>query len=168
MQTLDVISVNIWQILISLLNLVLLFFILKKFLFKPVKNILAKRQSEIDSKYDVADQAINEAEQSRVEYEEKLSGAKAEADAILQTATDTAKLRGDKIVADAQLKADGIIRRAETEAELERKKAIDGIKQEIVSVSGAIAEKMIEREINTDDHRALIDSFIEEIGEDND
>lgn len=168
MQTLDVISVNIWQILISLLNLVLLFFILKKFLFKPVKNILAKRQSEIDSKYDVADQAINEAEQSRVEYEEKLSGAKAEADAILQTATDTAKQRGDKIVADAQLKADGIIRRAETEAELERKKAIDGIKQEIVSVSGAIAEKMIEREINTDDHRALIDSFIEEIGEDND
>ena len=168
MQTLDVISVNIWQILISLLNLVLLFFILKKFLFKPVKNILAQRQSEIDSKYDVADQAINEAEQSRVEYEEKLSGAKAEADAILQTATDTAKQRGDKIVADAQLKADGIIRRAETEAELERKKAIDGIKQEIVSVSGAIAEKMIEREINTDDHRALIDSFIEEIGEDND
>ena len=168
MQTLDVISVNIWQILISLLNLVLLFFILKKFLFKPVKNILAKRQSEIDSKYDVADQAINEAEQSRVEYEEKLSGAKAEADAILQTATDTAKRRGDKIVADAQQKADGIIRRAETEAELERKKAIDGIKQEIVSVSGAIAEKMIEREINTDDHRALIDSFIEEIGEDND
>lgn len=168
MQTLDVISVNIWQILISLLNLVLLFFILKKFLFKPVKNILAKRQSEIDSRYDAAEQAQSEAEQSRVEYEEKLSGAKVEADAILQTATDTAKQRGDKIVAEAQQKAEGIIRRAETEAELERKKAIDGIKQEIVSVSGALAEKMIEREINTDDHRALIDSFIEGIGEEND
>ena len=76
MQTLDVISVNIWQILISLLNLVLLFFILKKLLFKPVKNILAKRQAEIDSQYDAADQAKNEAEQSRIEYEEKLSGAR--------------------------------------------------------------------------------------------
>lgn len=168
MQTLDVISVNIWQILISLLNLVLLFFILKKFLFKPVKNILAKRQAEIDSQYDAADQAKNEAEQSRIEYEEKLSGAKAEADEILQTATDIAKQRGDKIVAEAQLKADGIVRRAETDAELERKKAIDGIKQEIVAVSGALAEKMIEREINTEDHRTLIDSFIEGIGEEND
>ena len=168
MQTLDVISVNIWQILISLLNLVLLFFILKKFLFKPVKNILAKRQAEIDSQYDAADKAKNEAEQSRIEYEEKLSGAKAEADEILQTATDIAKQRGDKIVAEAQLKADGIVRRAETDAELERKKAIDGIKQEIVAVSGALAEKMIEREINTEDHRTLIDSFIEGIGEEND
>ena len=168
MQTLDVISVNIWQILISLINLVLLFFIIKKFLFKPVKNILAKRQDEINSQYDAADQARTEAEQSRVAYEEKLSGAKSEADAILQSAADNAKYRGDKIIAEAQQTADGIIRRAETEAELERKKAIDGIKQEIVSVSGALAEKMIEREINTDDHRALIDSFIEGIGEEND
>ena len=168
MQTLDVISVNIWQILISLINLVLLFFIIKKFLFKPVKNILAKRQDEINSQYDAADQARAEAEQSRVAYEEKLSGAKSEADAILQSAADNAKFRGDKIIAEAQQTADGIIRRAETEAELERKKAIDGIKQEIVSVSGALAEKMIEREINTDDHRALIDSFIEGIGEEND
>ena len=168
MQTLDVISVNIWQILISLINLVLLFFIIKKFLFKPVKNILAKRQEEIDSRYDAANKSKAEAEQSRVAYEEKLSGAKSEADVILQKATDNAKLRGDKIVAEAQQIADGIIKRAETEAELERKKAIDGIKQEIVSVSGALAEKMIEREINTDDHRALIDSFIEGIGEEND
>ena len=168
MQTLDVMSVNIWQILISLINLVLLFFIIKKFLFKPVKNILAKRQDEINSQYDAADQARTEAEQSRVAYEEKLSGAKSEADAILQKATDNAKHRGDKIIAEAQQTADGIVRRAETEAELERKKAIDGIKQEIVSVSGALAEKMIEREINTDDHRALIDSFIEGIGEEND
>ena len=71
-------------------------------------------------------------------------------------------------MAEAQLKADGIVRRAETDAELERKKAIDGIKQEIVAVSGALAEKMIEREINTEDHRTLIDSFIEGIGEEND
>ena len=56
---------------------------------------------------------------------------------------------------------------AENEAALERKKAIDGIKREIVDVSGAIAEKMLEREINSDDHRALIDSFIENIGDGN-
>ena len=52
MQTLEVISVNLWQILISLLNLLILFLLFKKFLFKPVNNMLAKRQSEIDEKYE--------------------------------------------------------------------------------------------------------------------
>ena len=50
----------------------------------------------------------------------------------------------------------------------ERQKAAAGIKQEIVEVSGALAEKLLEREINQQDHRALIDSFIEEIGDEND
>ena len=168
MQTLDVISVNIWQILISLINLVLLFLILKRFLFKPVKRVLAQRQSEIDGQYESAKQAEDAAEQSRIEWEEKLSGANAEADAILQAATDNAKYRSEKIVAEAEQKAESIVRQAETEAELERKKAVDDIKHEIVEVSGALAEKMLEREIKNEDHRALIDSFIENIGDGND
>ena len=75
---------------------------------------------------------------------------------------------GEKIVAEAKERADGILRTAEIEAELERKKAEAGIKREIVEVSGALAEKMLEREINTEDHRVLIDSFIEKIGDEND
>ena len=94
--------------------------------------------------------------------------ATAEADAIMQSATENAKWRGEKIVAEARDKADGIIRQAETEAELERKKAEDGIKREIVDVSAILTEKMLGREINTQDHRALIDSFIEEIGNNDD
>jgi len=63
------------------------------------------------------------------------------------------------------MRAQGIIRQAETDAELEYKKAVDGIKEEIVNVSEVIAEKLLEREINTDDHRSLIDSYIEKIGD---
>lgn len=167
MQNLDIISVNLWQIVISLGNLLLLFWILKKFLFKPVKKVLDQRQSELDAQYASADRAEAEANEHRAAWEEKLSTANAEADAILQSATENAKYRGDKLIAEAQMRADGIIRAAETEAELERKKAADGIKREIVEVSGALTEKLLEREINTDDHRALIDSFIEEIGDGN-
>ena len=57
MQTLEIISVNLWQILISLANLTILFLLVKKFLYKPVKKVLAQRQSEIDSHYDAAKQA---------------------------------------------------------------------------------------------------------------
>lgn len=168
MQTLDVISVNIWQILISLANLTLLFLGIKHFLFKPVKDMLAQRQKEIDDQYTAAADAEQKANESRTQWEQKLSEADAQADAILQSATDNAKYRGDRIVADAKERAESIVRNAKSEAELERQKATDGIKREIVEVSGALAQKMLEREINTEDHRALIDSFIEEIGDGND
>ncbi len=168
MQTLDVISVNLWQILISLANLALLFLILKKFLYKPVTKMLEKREKELSDRYAAAEQAEAQAEENRKGWERKLSEADARASAVLEEAHDNAKKRGDKLIAEAKERADGIVRAAKSEAELERKKAADGIKREIVEVSGALTEKMLEREINTEDHRALIDSFIEKIGDGND
>jgi len=168
MQTLDVISVNLWQILISLLNLLLLFLIFKHFLFKPVRNVLKKRQDELDSKYAKADETQAIADENKAAWEEKLHTADKEADTILEKATENAKYRGDKIIEEAKQQADSIIKVAEAEAMLERRKAKEDIKKEIVEVSGVLAEKMLEREINKDDHRAIIDSVIEEIGEGDD
>lgn len=167
MQNLDVISVNLWQILISLANLVLLFLILKRFLFGPVKKVLAQREKEINDQYDNAKAAEEEAAKSREEWENRLSTADSKAEEILTTATENAKNRSDAILSEAKEKAEGIIRNAENEAQLERKKAADGIKREIVEVSSTLTEKMLEREIKIDDHRALIDSFIEDIGDEN-
>ena len=167
-QSLDVISVNIWQILISLANLLILFLMIKKFLYKPVKNVMAKRQSEIDERYSAADSAEQEAKSNKALWEEKLRNAKEESDSIISSATENAKFREEKIISEANQKAEGIIRRAKSEADLEMKKAADGIKREIVEVSSALTEKMIGREINTEDHRSLIDSIIEKIGDEND
>lgn len=165
LQNLDVISVNFWQILISLVNLLILFFILKKFLFKPVTAIFEKRKQELELQYTEAEKAAKEAEANRLKWEETLSGAKSEADAILESATTTARLRSDKILAEATERADGIISEAKTEAELTHKKAREGIRREIVAVSGALTEKLLEREINGDDHREMIDRFLDEMGE---
>ena len=92
-------------------------------------------------------------------------GAKAEAESIINEAADIAKARGDKIVEDARATADGIRRQAVEDARLERKRMNETIKEEIVEVSTALAEKMLEREVNADDHKALIDDFIDKIGE---
>lgn len=165
MQTLDVISVNIWQILISLLNLYILFLIVKLFLFKPVKAVLAERQRELDTQYAAAEDAEREALANRRAWETKMLGAKAEADAIVQSAAERAKHRGDALMAEAKLRADSIVRLAENEADLERKKAVEGVKREIIEVSGALTEKILGREINAEDHRNLIESFIETIGD---
>ncbi len=168
MQSLDVISVNLWNILISLANLVILFLLINKFLYKPVKRILEKRQNVLEERYTSAENAEQQALENKEKWEETLSGANARADEIIKDAKDKAVMRADGIVNDAQSRADGIIRQAEQEAQLERRKAVDEIKREIVEVSSAISEKLLEREINADDHKALIDSFIEEIGDGDD
>lgn len=168
MLTLDVISVNIWQILISLLNLFLIFIIIKKFMFAPVKKMLAARQAAVDTQYSDAEKAKADALADKENWEEKMKTADSAAEEIIKKAADTAKLRGDRIVSEAREKADGIIRVAEMEAALEKKKAESAVKHEIVMVSAAIAEKMLAREVKPSDHRELIDSFIDKIGENND
>ncbi len=168
MQTLDVISINIWQMLVSLANLTLLFLIVKKFLYKPTKKMLEARQNAIQSDYDAAAQAKEQAYSDKMKYEEKLQSAKAEANEVIKSAVNVANQREKEIIADAKAKADIIIRQAENEAILERKKAEDAVKKEIVEVSSLLTEKMLEREISAEDHQHFIDSFIESIGDEND
>ena len=80
-------------------------------------------------------------------------------------AVDEAKRSGERIVAEARIKADGMIRQAESQIELSQKKAEAEIKREIADVSTKLAEKLIERELDADAHRELIDSFIDKMGD---
>lgn len=161
MQPLEVISVNLWQILISLANLVILFLILKKFLFAPVRKTLAQRQSAIDAQYQKAAEAQNQAEQNRHTWEQTLLSADTQADAILKNAADKAKIRGDKIIAEAKDKAADIDRQAKEQAIRTQKQAENEIRQQIIEVSTALTEKMLSREITPQDHSDMIDSFID-------
>ena len=165
MQTLEIISVNLWQILISLANLLLIFLILKKFLWKPVKKVMDERKAMVDKQFADAAAAEAKAEADKTAWAEKLAGADDEAKSRIADADETARRHGDRIVADAKDKAQGILRQAEAEAELERQKAVATIKEEIASVSAELAEKLLEREVNTKDHAALIESFLNEVGD---
>ena len=168
MQSLDIISVNIWSVLISLANLLLLFLIIKKFLYKPVKETMAKRQEEIDKQYEAAKQAEDAANASKAEWDSRMQTAQETADAMIKDAADTAKRRGETILGEAESRANGIVRQAQAQAELERRSAEEGIRREIVDISTALAGKILEREVKASDHRVLIDSFLENIGDAND
>ena len=167
MQNLDVISVNLWQLLVSLVNLVLLFLIVKKFLYKRVKAMLKARESAIQSDYDDAAAAKQRAEADQLAYEQKLAAAKEQSDSIIRSAVGIAERREQEILDAANAKADGIVRQAEAEALLERKKAEDAVRKEIVEVSSLLTEKVLEREVSAADHQHFIDAFIESIGDDN-
>ena len=165
MQDLDIISVNIWHIVISLANLVILFLILKKLLFKPVKKIVDKRQKELDAEFRKAEKTQAEADAIKAEWEGKMATAEAEADKIISDAVERADSRNEVMLYEAREKADQIIRKAKADIERERKDARETIKKEIVDVSQALSEQIIGREINMDDHRDLIDRAIDRIGE---
>ena len=165
MNELDVISVNIWQIIISLCNLVILFLIFRKFLFKPVKDIIAKRNSEIMSEYDKATKATEEANELKTSWEEKMQTADSKAEEIIKEAVEKADRRSEVLLYESREKAESIIRKAKAEAERDKLDAQETIKQEIVGVSAAISEQIIGREINMEDHRDLIDSFIDNMGD---
>ena len=127
--------------------------------------MLASRQAQIDAEYAEAEEAKKEAQANKAQWEQTLSTANAEAQKILDTAHTNATRRSDAMLGLARDKADIIVRRAKEDAELEQRKAKEQIKHDLADVSVLLTEKMLDREINADDHRQLIDSFIETIGE---
>ena len=164
-ESLNIISVNFFSILFSLLNLVIIFLIAKFLLYKPVKKMLQNRQKTIEDSYKRAEDAENEAKEHKAAYEKKLESAKDEANDIINSAVVTANARGKEIIDSAKEESQHIVNQAKENAELEIKRAEATIKGEIVDVSTKLTEKLLEREINEKDHSDLIDSFIDEIGE---
>lgn len=165
MQSLDIISVNIWQILISLINLLIMFRILKRFLFKPVKKVVDARQEQVQKLYSDADESLNSAKQMKSEYEQRLASARQEADAMIKTAQTTAQKKGDQILADAKQQAAHAKQKAEAEIAQQKKQMLQDVRGEISGLAVDIASKVVEREVNQKDYDGFVDEFIRNVGE---
>lgn len=163
--TLDLVSIVPWEIITQLINLLLLFLLLKHFLFKPVQNILNARQAEIDKTYADAETAQTRAEQLRDEYEKRMDDAKAEAADITKAASRKAQAHYDEVVGTAKSDAARLREKAEAQIEQEKKKAMNELKDEISGIAMDIASKVVEREIDEKDHEELISEFIKGVGE---
>ena len=159
------ISIAPWTMIFQLINLLILMIAFKKYLFKPVLGILEKRREEIESTYDEAAKAESAAKAMKADYESRMAGAREEADRVIKTATESANVLADNIVGDARAQADQIKRRAETEIEMQRRKAFDEVKGELSGIALDIASQVIEREVSAKDHETFIDEFIRNVGE---
>ena len=157
------VGVNFWTMIFAWLNLIILYFFLRKLLFKPVKNMIDKRQKEIDDMYSDAESSREDAANLKSEYEEKISHANEESEEILKTAVRRAQLREEEILRDANQKAARTLARAEEQIELEKKKALNDIKDEISGIAADIAGAVIEREVSPEEHAEIIDAFIRDL-----
>lgn len=160
------VGVNLWTALFVLLNTLTIFFVGKKYLFGPVMKIIADRQKEIDDLYDSAGKAEADAKAMQAEYQEKLTAAGQTSDRLVKEAVARAQAREEEILRQANAEADAIRQKASADIAQEKKKAINEAKDEISVIAMAIAGKVVGRNITEADNAALVDQFIDELGED--
>jgi len=159
----DLVTIN-WTFIAQICNLFIQVFLIKKFLFKPVREILAKRQAKADADIREANEAKEEAAAIKSEYEQNMLEAKEKANELLATAQKNAAIKSEDMLRAASAEATAIRQKAESDIAQERRKAVNELKDEIGSMAMDIAGKVIEREISEKDHKRLIDEFISNVG----
>ena len=159
------ITLDGWTFLAQICNLMIQLVIFKKFLLKPIKQVIADRKAKADSEIADAQKLRTEAEAMKAEYEQNLQNARTEANQIVAAAQKTATARSEEIVGEARAQAAALKQKAEADIAQERKKAVNEVKDEIGGIAMEIASKVVEREISEKDHKDLIDEFIKIVGE---
>ncbi len=160
----EFLNINFFTALFTLFNTVGLFLVLKYFLFQPVMKMIADRQKEIDDLYSDAESSKDNALAMEAEYKEKLSVAAETGERIVKEAVARGQAREEAIIRQANLEAAAIMDKAAADIAQEKKKAINDAKDEISGIAIAIAEKVVEREINAADQQQLVDDFIKGLG----
>lgn len=154
-----------WTFVAQICNLFIQVYLIKRFLFKPVNEMLEKRKALADAQIREAEKAKADADAIKTEYEQNMKEAKEKANEILTTAQRTAALQSEEMLKEAVSQAAALKSKAESDIAQEKRKAVNEIKDEIGGIAVEIAGKVIEREISEEDHTKLIDEFIANVGE---
>mgnify|MGYP000146805630 FL=1 len=155
----------LYEMFWTAINIFILFFGLSYLLFNPVRDMLEKRKQKIAGELADAANDKKSAAEMKAEYEQKLKEVFKEADAILEEARRKGKAKEAEIIQEAKAEAARIVERGNREVELERKKALDDMKQEIVSIASLMAEKVVASSIDMKVQDELIEETLKEMGE---
>lgn len=152
------------SIIWTFVNIIVLFLFLKKFLFKPVNEIIERRRNAIMGSLQDAEDRRTEAHQLKGHYEEELKVAGEQASVIVREARERAELEYNKILQDAKTEAARIMTDAEKSIELERVKAMEKAQAEIAGIALLAASKLINKNVDDNDNRQFLGDFLKEVG----
>ena len=161
------ISVDI-NLLFAIINIIVLFLLLRKFLIKPVRNIMEKRDEMIRSGLENARKSQSDAELMKQEYEEKLKNSGDISAGIISDAKKEAEARSKNILDEANAKADNILSSARENAETAKIKAVSEAKEQIADLAAEMARKLVTTSKDSNFDSGEYDRFIRETGDDND
>ncbi len=154
-----------WSLVFQLVNTLILYLFLRRFLFKPVTEFMAKRESEIKNSFDMAEQKNAEAEQMMSDYKEKIKNAESEGKEIIRHASLKAENRSSEIIKAAEEHAHDLKDKAQKDIEREKSKAIHMIKDEIATMAIMAAGRVVEADMNAEKHQTMVEKFIDEVGD---
>ena len=153
------------DVVITGINIFILFFALSYMLFNPARNMLEKRRQKIAGDLDTARTSKEDALALKSEYEARLKSIDKEAEQLLDEARKKAKKQDAEILSEARAEAGRILERANREIDLERKKALEDVKKEIVSIAALMAGKAVAASVDVKIQDTLIEDTLKEMGE---
>lgn len=153
-----------WNLLFTIVNLLILFVLLKIFLFKPVQKIIAKRQEEIDQEFDKANEAAGKADELKKQYEESMATVEDEKKQAVIDARKKANEEYDRILSEAKAHADSIVENAKADAETEKGKILSKAEAEITDMVINATAKVVGARIDANQDKALYDQFLSQVG----
>ncbi len=159
----DIVSFSVPDIIFTWLNLLVIFLIVKKFLFKPIKGIIEKRQNEVKDMYLRAEQAEKIAQNLETQYTELLTKARLEATEIVKNATETAQNKADAIVEQAKVKAMELLEKTQTQIQREKDESLREAFNKVSDVVLITASKLIEKEMTMEDHKEIIEKILDNV-----
>lgn len=157
-------SINPTILILSIINFIILYFILKKFFFKKIEGIIDERQDLINSKLDEAEEEVTRARVLAVENERIAKSARDEGKLITKRQKEKADKIYNEIIEEAHEESKVILDRARLEIEREKKKAQSQLKNEVVGLAMNLSEKIIAKNIDEEKNRDLINDFISKVG----
>ncbi|NLC16619.1 MAG: F0F1 ATP synthase subunit B [Clostridiales bacterium] len=152
-----------WQeMLFYAINLAILIAVIRFFVYKPVKKIIDNRKEQLEFLFVENERLNKEALELKKNHEKALQQTRQEVVKMTEEITKDAKLKSQEIIEQAQKKAQEIIQKAKKEIEEEKARAINACKQQVPIVSVEIARQIIQRELNEQDHKKLIEDALSE------
>ncbi len=155
-----------WNIVWTIVNILVLFLLLKHFLFKPITEMMESRTAEIENNLKDAEDQKQKASELTAQYEEKLQGAHAEAAQIVSEARQRGQREYDAILKTAGQDAQNEQERARADMEREREEMLRGVQENVTELVLLTASKLSQKELDEESDRKLVDSFLSEAGGD--
>lgn len=146
----------------TILNIIVLYIILRKFLFKPVTKHMDSRTKKIQEALDAAEESKEMVRQMKIEYDEKIRAAKDEGQKVIEMYKKMAEKEYNSIIETAKKEADQMIAEAKAELQVEKEQLVTSIKGEISDLVLATSEKVLKKNLDDDTNRKLIFDFIKD------
>ena len=146
------------------LNVLILFLLLRTFLYKPVRKFMQEREAKYAREREQIDASRTEADTLKAQYELSMKNAKLEAEKLTEDKLLAAEHEAEDIRKKAKQDAQGILTDATAQAETEREGMLAELKSQTAELAVDIAGKILEREIKPEDHQRVIDSFFDKVG----